>query len=166
MNRLNPAQQKAATISDGPALVLAGAGTGKTRVIVERLAWLIGERGVEPWRILALTFTNRAAKEMRERVSARLGQERVGAWLGTFHSFGLYFLRREFGALGRKTSFTIFDDSDQLSLMKRLVKDLPNTFEPVSPREALNWISLHKQGLDSPKVEKDAVPVELTYAEL
>ena len=100
LNNLNDAQRRAVTEGNGPSLVLAGAGSGKTLVIVERLAWLLGEQGVSPRNILALTFTNRAAEEMRVRVAKRLGRERIGAWLGTFHSFGLYLLRREIERAG------------------------------------------------------------------
>ncbi len=149
MTTLNPAQREAVTADDGPALVLAGAGSGKTRVIVERIVWLVEEHGVDPRRILALTFTNRAANEMKERVAARLGVDRLAAWVGTFHAFGLYVLRREIQHLGRPTSFTIFDDGDQLSLMKRLLKALPNSFPKVSPRDALEWVSRQKQSIVS-----------------
>lgn len=162
---LNEAQQRAVTQSDGPSLVLAGAGSGKTRVIVERLSYLIGERGVDPRRILALTFTNKAASEMRDRVAKRLGRDRIGAWLGTFHSFGLYLLRREIDALGRSKSFSVFDDADQLSLMKRLIKDLPKGLTSVSPREALSWISRLKQSLEKPGDDQSA-PEEETYRHL
>src|SRR5262245_55849259 len=101
MQQLNEAQRRAVTEGDGPTLVLAGAGSGKTRVIVERLAYLVGEKGVDPRHLLAVTFTNRAADEMRARVAHRLGLEKLASWVGTFHSFGLYLLRREIDALGR-----------------------------------------------------------------
>ncbi|MBI5095164.1 MAG: UvrD-helicase domain-containing protein [Candidatus Hydrogenedentes bacterium] len=167
MSDLNEVQRRAITDGDGHTLVLAGAGSGKTRVIVERLAWLAGERGVDPRNILAMTFTNRAAEEMRERVLARLGVDRLGAWLGTFHSFGLYVLRRDIDRLGRKKSFTVFDDTDQLSAMKRLVQDLPQTFARVSPREALQWVSRLKQDVASPdKTTAPASPEEESYRAL
>lgn len=167
MLSFNKAQHAAITAEDGPALVLAGAGSGKTRVIVEHIVWLIHERGVDPRNILALTFTNKAAGEMRSRVVERLGTERLASWVGTFHSFGLFLLRREIEHLGRKKSFTIFDDSDQLSLMKRLVKDLPGRWEKVSPREALTWVSDHKQKLHKPSDDVDySSSVEETYHEL
>jgi DNA helicase-2/ATP-dependent DNA helicase PcrA len=156
---LNSAQQQAVQAGDGPVLVLAGAGTGKTRVIVERLDWLIEERGIDPRNLLAVTFTNRAANEMKERLAKRLGVERSAAWVGTFHAFGLYVLRREIDKLGRPKAFTIFDDTDQLSLMKRLIKGLSGQHEKVSPREALEWISRKKQGIaiaepETPDVEE------------
>lgn len=158
MIALNPQQQAAVTAEDGPALVLAGAGTGKTRVIVERMAWLVEERGVDPRQLLALTFTNKAAAEMRARFAARLGVESVSAWMGTFHSFGLFLLRREIEGLGRRRDFTVFDDADQLSLMKKLVKDLPGGHERVSPRDALGWISRLKQELKTPPEDEDGDP--------
>jgi len=150
MNELNPEQRRAAEHGDGAALVLAGAGSGKTRVIVERLAYLVQERGVDPRNLLALTFTNKAANEMRERVAARLDAEQFPAWVGTFHSFGLFLLRRHVGVLDRSSNFTIFDDADQLSLMKRLIKELPEGKTPISPRDALGWISDFKQRLETP----------------
>ncbi len=165
--KLNDAQQKAVTAPDGPALVLAGAGSGKTRVIVERIVWLIQERGVRPREILALTFTNKAADEMKSRIRARLGLEKLDAWVGTFHSFGLFLLRREIERLGRPSSFTIFDDTDQLGLIKRLIKALGERWAPVSPREALSWISRLKQDLETP-ADKPITddPAEETYREL
>ena len=156
MLQLNPDQRRAVTAPDGPALVLAGAGSGKTRVIVERVVHLVQDRGVDPRNILAVTFTNRAAQEMVGRITARLEMSRFAAWVGTFHSFGLYVLRRDADKLDRKKSFTIFDDGDQLSLMKRLVKDLPKSNAPVTPREALNWISAYKSDLEAP--DMDAAP--------
>lgn len=164
MIALNEQQRAAVTAPDGPALVLAGAGSGKTRVIIERMAWLVEERGVDPRQLLALTFTNKAAGEMRQRFAARLGLERVSAWLGTFHSFGLFLLRRDIERLGRGKTFTVFDDSDQLGLMKRLVRDLPGKYERVSPREALTWISRLKQEVAEPSwTEEPSDSVEETY---
>ncbi|MCC6486177.1 MAG: UvrD-helicase domain-containing protein, partial [Candidatus Hydrogenedentes bacterium] len=159
MTLLNDTQMLAVKAGDGPALVLAGAGSGKTRVIVERLAWLVSERGIDPRNLLALTFTNKAAGEMRSRTAQRLEVEELRAWIGTFHSFGLYLLRREISALGRDRTFTGADDADQLSLMKALMKELPKGMAPVSPREALSWISRNKQDLSSPELEEDGQEV-------
>lgn len=147
---LNEAQRRAVTAGDGPALVLAGAGSGKTRVIVERLVWLIQERGVDPRHLLAMTFTNRAANEMKARVADRLGLDRTATWIGTFHAFGLSMLRREIDRLGRSKSFTVFDETDQLSLMRRLLRNLPAEYEKVNPRDALTWISRLKQDVKEP----------------
>ncbi|MFM1920966.1 MAG: DNA-dependent helicase [Candidatus Hydrogenedentota bacterium] len=164
---LNEQQRAAVTAPDGPSLVLAGAGSGKTRVIIERLAYLIDERGEDPRGMLALTFTNKAAGEMRERLCARLGVERLDAWMGTFHSFGLYLLRREIERLGRARHFTIFDDGDQLSLMKRLVRDMPSKFAKVSPRSALHYISRLKQDVGAPPpLEEELEPEEATLRHL
>ncbi len=171
MIALNEAQKAAVEAVEGPTLVLAGAGSGKTRVIIERMAWLVEERGVDPARLLALTFTNKAAAEMRGRLAARLSDRmdpaRPGAFLGTFHSFGLHVLRRDIDRLGRNKNFTVFDDQDQNSLMKRLVKELPQTFEPVTPRAALSWISRLKQNVEEPDWEHDPkYPAEETYRAL
>lgn len=166
MISLNDEQLAAVKAEDGPALVLAGAGTGKTRVIVERMLWLIEERGVEPRRLLALTFTNKAAAEMRQRLAAALDVERLDAWLGTFHSFGLYVLRREIERLGRPSHFTVFDDTDQLSLMKKLIKDLPPHFTRVSPREALHYIGDLKQRVERPGDAPAASAEETSFRHL
>lgn len=163
---LNDAQLAAITQGDGYALVLAGAGSGKTRVIVERIAHLVGERGVNAREILALTFTNKAAGEMRDRAARRLGRDRLDAWAGTFHSFGLWVLRRDIDKLGRKKSFTIFDDADQIALMKQLVKGLPSTLVQVTPREALQWISRFKQDLAAPTKDDVEDETDETFAEL
>jgi len=153
---LNADQSAAVTAGDGPILVLAGAGTGKTRVIVERVVWLVRERGIDPRNILALTFTNRAANEMKQRVAARLEVDRLASWVGTFHSFSLFVLRREGERLGLPSQFTVFDDTDQLSLMRRLIRELPEEYEKVTPRQALHWISRLKQDLREP--ESDIPP--------
>ncbi len=166
--KLNAQQRDAVTAPDGPVLVLAGAGSGKTRVIVERIVWLIDERGIDPRAILAVTFTNRAAGEMRERVMKRLGTERLASWVGTFHSFGLFVLRREMEHLGRSKTFSIFDDTDQVGLMKRLIKELGPSYEAVSPRDALHWISTLKAELKAPGVEPEDAedPEEKSFREL
>ncbi|HOZ48575.1 MAG TPA: UvrD-helicase domain-containing protein [Candidatus Hydrogenedentes bacterium] len=156
MDYLNDAQRQAVATEQCAALVLAGAGSGKTRVIVERIVWLVEERGVDPRHVLALTFTNRAAAEMKARVAARLGYERLAAWVGTFHAFGLYVLRREMERFGRSKTFTVFDDRDQTALMKEIIKALPDRVVKVSPREALTWISRLKQGLEAPDTKTPA----------
>jgi len=155
--QLNKSQRDAVAARDGPTLVLAGAGSGKTRVIIERLLWLIQERGIDERNLLALTFTNKAAGEMKGRLAERLGVERSACWVGTFHAFGAYVLRRDLDKLGRESAFTIFDDTDQLALMKRLVKGLPASHDKVTPRQALQWMSALKQKLDEPD---DSAPCE------
>ncbi len=151
---LNEAQKAAVMAADGPTLVLAGAGSGKTRVIVERIVHLIQERGVDPRNILAMTFTNRAAQEMKARVTARLGIDRLATWIGTFHSFGLFMLRREADKLALTKTFTVFDEGDQLAVMRRLIRELPAAYQKVTPRDALQWISLLKQDVKEPDPAK------------
>lgn len=142
---LNETQRAAVTAPEGPVLILAGAGSGKTRVIVERMVHLVEEQGVPARQLLALTFTNKAAGEMSRRFAERMRLDYVPSFLGTFHSFGLWILRREAHHIERSRSFIIFDDGDQLSLMKRLVKELPKNVMTVSPRDALTYISRIKQ---------------------
>jgi DNA helicase-2/ATP-dependent DNA helicase PcrA len=119
---LNPAQAAAVRHGDGPLLVLAGAGSGKTRVLTARIAYLIQERGVAPQKIFAVTFTNKAAGEMRSRVAALLGADPKGLWIGTFHSLAARLLRREAAALGFGPNFTIYDQDDSESFIKRLLE--------------------------------------------
>src|SRR5690606_2191152 len=119
---LNRERLKAVLHGDDPLLVLAGAGSGKTRVITYRIADLVRTRGVAPWKILAVTFTNKAAEEMRERLLSLLGPEGAEVWIATFHATGARILRREGEAIGLPRSFVVYDDADQLSLMKRVIK--------------------------------------------
>ncbi|TAJ15967.1 MAG: ATP-dependent DNA helicase PcrA [Planctomycetota bacterium] len=141
---LNPAQREAVVHGDGPLLILAGAGSGKTRVITTRIAWLVRERGVHPGAILAITFTNKAAREMRERVERLVPI--AGMWIGTFHAMGARLLRREIEALGGPWTrdFTIWDTHDRTTLLKQLVKDAG--FDPThfKPSQVGAWISAWK----------------------
>jgi len=139
---LNPPQREAVLHGYGPLLVLAGAGSGKTRVITRRIAWLVQELGVPPWKILAVTFTNKAAREMRERLASLLGDAAREATVSTFHSAAALILRREAEAAGLPKSFVIYDDSDQLTLAKRVLRELG--LENFKPREALTRIDAHK----------------------
>jgi DNA helicase-2/ATP-dependent DNA helicase PcrA len=123
LSLLNPSQREAVTTTEGPLLVLAGAGSGKTRVIVERIAWLIQE-GVAPERILAVTFTNKAAGEMRERVASAAGAAGKDVFASTFHAFGLHLLQEEHRAAGLPRRFAICDAGDQLSLVKRCMREV------------------------------------------
>jgi DNA helicase II / ATP-dependent DNA helicase PcrA len=135
---LNVSQQQAVRIADGPALVLAGPGSGKTRVLTHRIAYLIGEAGLDPYNILAVTFTNKAAREMKERLDALLGAGRAAALtVGTFHSICTRFLRRDIVHLGRERDFAIYDSDDQQRLMKRVLKDL-NLDEKKNPPRAIH----------------------------
>ena len=122
--KLNEQQRQAVTTTEGPLLVLAGAGSGKTRVLTHRIAYLIEEKGVAPYRILALTFTNKAAKEMRERVDALVETDAASIWVFTFHGFCVRILQAEIERLGYGKAFIIYDDQDQQSLIGHVIKDL------------------------------------------
>ncbi len=138
---LNPAQNAAVTAPDGPVLVVAGAGSGKTRVLTTRVAWLLSEKGVRPSEIIAFTFTNRAAKEMRERVARDVGPDRAPFWIGTFHATGLKILRSDGAALGIKSGFSIYDTDDTTKLLKQVMADLkidPKQFTPNGTRATIS----------------------------
>lgn len=138
---LNEAQREAVTWADGPMLVLAGAGSGKTRVLTLRLSWLVQEQGIPPWELLAVTFTNKAAGEMKERVAGLLGPRGRDLWVSTFHSTCLRILRREIEHLdGFSKDFVIYDDRDSRELVKRIIKDgkYPSTVNPKAVRAAID----------------------------
>ena len=134
LNDLNPAQQKAVLETKGPLLVFAGAGSGKTRVLVYRIAYLIQEKGVAPWNILAVTFTNKAADEMKERVERLLGKSSKGTWISTFHSACVRILRRHIEPLGFQRNFVIYDKQDQERHLKTLMKELDLDSRMFHPR--------------------------------
>ncbi len=144
LKQLNPEQKRAVLTTEGPLLILAGAGSGKTRVITRRVAWLICHLGIHPARILAITFTNKAANEMKERIEQLIGLESRGSWIGTFHSMMLRILRRHGELLGYRSSFTIFDTYDQRRVMADVLKELNISERTLSPREALSVISKYK----------------------
>src|SRR5438874_3262660 len=150
LSGLNPRQRDAVTHGDGPLLVLAGAGSGKTRVITYRIAWLIGERGVPPYNILAVTFTNKAANEMLSRVEHLVPNIGVRPWIGTFHSTSLRMLRRHADRLGFTKSFAVYDTADQLTLVKRCMRELQMNDEAFPPRSILSRISNAKNELIGP----------------
>ncbi len=141
---LNPPQRDAVLHEQGPLLVLAGAGSGKTRVITRRIGHLVLERNVAAWRILAVTFTNKAAREMRERLTHLLGGAAAGLTVSTFHSAAAMILRREAEHLGMERSFLIYDDGDQLSLVRRAIREVGVEVASVSPRELLSRIDAEK----------------------
>ncbi len=144
---LNPVQREAAEFRDGPLLILAGAGSGKTRVLTYRVTHLIA-KGVEPWNIMAITFTNKAAREMRERVSTLVGSEGQGLWVATFHSACVRILRREITRLpGYTRSFIIYDTTDQLTLIKECLRELDLDEKKFAPRAILGAISEAKNKL-------------------
>jgi DNA helicase II / ATP-dependent DNA helicase PcrA len=147
---LNPPQAEAAFHDGGPLLVLAGAGSGKTRVLTHRIAYLVRERGVAPWSILAITFTNKAAGEMRERLGALVGPQARDLWAGTFHSMCARLLRREGEIAGYPRDFTIYDEADQLRLLKAVFDDEGIDQKQVPPKSVLNRISDAKNRLQTP----------------
>jgi len=150
LSNLNPQQRDAVTHEGGPLLVLAGAGSGKTRVITYRIAWLIGERGVNPANILAVTFTNKAANEMLSRVERLVPAGGYRPWIGTFHSTSLRILRRYADRLGYTKSFAVYDTADQLTLIRRCMKELSVSDEAFPPRSVLSRISHAKNELLDP----------------
>ncbi len=151
LDGLNEPQRAAVTHGDGPLLILAGPGSGKTRVIAHRIAWLVTERGVPPWRILAVTFTNKAAREMRERASRLLGVESSELHMGTFHSMCARWLRADGRSIGISPDFVIYDDADQVGLMKRVLEALEIDPRRFSPRSILSAISNAKSEMVVPE---------------
>ncbi len=148
---LNPPQHEAVTTIAGPLLILAGPGSGKTRVIAHRIAYLVDVIGVAPWRILSVTFTNKAAREMRSRVAGHLQEAAADLMLGTFHSICARLLRTEADRIGLNRSFNIFDDSDQMSLMKRACEQSNVDTKRFKERAILSAISHAKSELVSPE---------------
>ena len=144
---LNDKQQEAVYYTDGPLLILAGAGSGKTRVLTHRIAYLIEEKGVNPWNILAITFTNKAAGEMRDRVDKLVGFGSESAWVSTFHSMCVRILRRHIGLLGYDTNFTIYDADDQKTLMRDICKLLQIDTKRLKERAILSAVSRAKNEL-------------------
>src|SRR5262245_34138393 len=148
---LNPAQREAVLTTEGPLLVVAGAGSGKTRVLTHRVAHLINAVGVKPNEILAITFTNKAAGEMRERLERMLGRQARASWILTFHAACGRILRREAERLGYKSSFTIYDQADQIRLVKQCLEALEKDPKRFTPRGIHNQISNHKNLLRTPE---------------
>lgn len=148
---LNAQQKEAVQHTEGPLLIMAGAGSGKTRVITHRMAYILAEKEVNPWNILAITFTNKAAKEMKERVGQLVGDMVEGMWVSTFHAMCVRILRREAEAIGLIRSFTIADPAEQLNLIKRILKDLNIDSTQFKPKMFLSQISDAKNNLLSVK---------------
>ena len=148
---LNPMQKEAVFHTEGPLLILAGAGSGKTRVLTHRVAYLIDEKNVNPWNILAITFTNKAAGEMRERVDQLVGFGAESIWVSTFHSTCVRILRRHIECLGYTTSFSIYDSDDQKTLMKQVFKSLDVDTKQFKERSVLGVISSAKDKLIMPE---------------
>lgn len=148
---LNPKQKEAVLHTDGPLLILAGAGSGKTRVLTHRIAYLIDECGVNPWNIMAITFTNKAAGEMRERVDDLVGFGAESVWVSTFHSSCVRILRRHIESLGYTTSFSIYDSDDQKTLMRQVFKAMNVDTKQFKERSVLAAISSAKDKLITPE---------------
>ncbi len=154
---LNPEQKKAVQTTEGPLLIMAGAGSGKTRVLTHRIAYLMKEKGVAPWSILAITFTNKAAREMRERIGNLLGPDAENIWISTFHSMCVRILRRDIDRIGYSRTFSILDTTDQQSVIKQILKDLNIDSKKYDYRALLGAISSAKNELvNSEEYEKTA----------
>jgi len=165
---LNEPQQQAVVHESGPVLIFAGAGSGKTNALTKRIAYLIQERGVRPYNILAVTFTNKAAAEMKERILTLVGEAAIrDLWAGTFHSLCARMLRERGALIGIDRSFVIYDDSDQLALIKEAVHELDLDDKRFAPRAVLSQISKYKETLQTPEdIKKDftASPFERAVA--
>ncbi|MDX5474516.1 MAG: DNA helicase PcrA [Bacillaceae bacterium] len=152
LDGLNPMQQEAVKTTDGALLIMAGAGSGKTRVLTHRIAYLMAEKEVPPWNILAITFTNKAAREMKERIQKIVGgsvAEEI--WISTFHSMCVRILRRDIDRIGMNRNFTILDTTDQLSVIKNILKDRNLDPKKHEPRSILGSISSAKNELTTPE---------------
>lgn len=158
LRELNPMQQQAVEVVNGPILILAGAGSGKTRTLIHRIAYLIAEEGVKPWNILAVTFTNKAARNMQERMVDLLGaKQEYYPYMGTFHSICARLLRKEIEALGYKPNFVIFDQTEQQTLVKKIMKDQGYDTKQIAPG-GIHWrISSSKNLLMTPAEYKETV---------
>ncbi len=168
LSGLNPEQKRAVKHTDGPLLIMAGAGSGKTRVLTHRIAYIIREKGVAPYNILALTFTNKAAREMKDRVAQLVGGTAEDIWMSTFHSMCVRILRRDADRIGINRNFSILDSSDQLSVIKQILKDQNIDSKKFEPRSLLGAISSAKNILDSPEkfAEKADGPFEEIAADV
>lgn len=151
LDGLNPEQKQAVLHTDGALLVLAGAGSGKTRVLTHRIAHLVDEKGVRPWNILAITFTNKAAREMKERMEKLIGPEANNIWVGTFHASCVRILRRDIERLGYDKNFVIYDSDDQQSLVKTCLEQLQINDKNFPPRSILHEIGRAKDELIGPQ---------------
>ncbi|MCP3774986.1 DNA helicase PcrA [Paenibacillus sp. MZ04-78.2] len=151
IQKLNPQQRRAVEATDGPLLIMAGAGSGKTRVLTHRIAYLIATRKAAPWSILAITFTNKAAREMQERVSALVGPQGQDIWVSTFHSMCVRILRRDISRIGFTSNFTILDSGDQLSVVKNCMKELNIDSKKFEPKAVQAAISNAKNELLTPE---------------
>ncbi len=166
MNTLNDRQREAVLCTEGPLLLLAGAGSGKTRVITQRIAYLIEELGVNPWNIMAITFTNKAANEMRERVDNMVGFGAEHIWVSTFHSTCVRILRRHIDRIGFDNNFTIYDTDDQKHVMKDVLKKLNIDTKQLSEKAVLSVISSNKNEMISPAEYRLSIQGDFTKVRL
>lgn len=150
VSRLNPPQRQAVEATEGPLLIMAGAGSGKTRVLTHRIAWLIANRKAPPWAILAITFTNKAAREMQDRVSKLVGPDGRDIWVSTFHSMCVRILRKDIERIGFTSNFSILDSTDQLSVIRNCMKDLDIDTKKFEPKAIQAVISTNKNELITP----------------
>lgn len=162
LDYLNDRQKEAVLYGDGPLLILAGAGSGKTSVLTKRVAYLIKERNVSPSNIVAITFTNKAAKEMKERIIKEVGKEGYDIQISTFHSFGLRIIRENYEKLGYEKNFTIIDSDDSLTVVKKILKEMGIDYARFNPKFIKNQISSCKNEMVTPEKYKNLVNDELS----
>ncbi|CAM2940859.1 DNA helicase PcrA [Paenibacillus sediminis] len=155
--KLNPQQREAVISTEGPLLIMAGAGSGKTRVLTHRIAYIIAERKTAPWGILAITFTNKAAREMQERVSKLVGAEGRDIWVSTFHSMCVRILRKDIERIGFSSNFSILDSTDQLSVIRNCMKDLNIDTKKFEPKAIQSVISAAKNELITPELYEQKI---------
>ena len=151
LDELNEEQKEAVLYNDGPLLIIAGAGAGKTKTLTTKIAYLIEEKNVSPYSILAITFTNKAAKEMKDRIYKAIGEEAKKLQVSTFHSFGLKLLRENIGVLGYDRNFVIMDSDDSLTVVKKILKDMDLDPKIYNPKAIRNKISSCKNDMISPE---------------
>ena len=157
LDSLNNVQKEAVINTDGPMLILAGAGSGKTRVLTTKVAYLIYEKDVHPGNILAITFTNKAAKEMKERIFSLVGKDAFNIQISTFHSFGLKIIKENYDKLGYDNNFTILDSDDSLTIVKKIMKDLNIDTNKYNPKAIRNSISNNKNEMIDPNLFENYV---------
>ena len=162
LDYLNDRQREAVLYGNGPLLILAGAGSGKTSVLTKRVAYLIKEKNVNPKNIVAITFTNKASKEMKERIIKEVGMDGYNIQISTFHSFGLRIIKENYEKLGYEKNFTIIDSDDSLTVVKKIIKDMGLDSTRYNPKYIKNQISSCKNEMVTPEKYKNLVNDEIT----